>query len=579
MAQAIRIRATIRLAITATRRRSEGTYGTRSKGIAGSSLSRGSTIAAAVPKRALLAVARCCRPAAMLEADAGVTRSTRRRVVSAGLPTAAATGVAAAGTSLSTASANVRTAPLASGVPTGPATGRAGPTPTGRRAAVRCFCFRVFLAMFQPRSVPGATERGREAKASARERRTPWYVERIPGAADPLACASTGLPPRPKRAPLVLSKRDDHPGASGGADGADRPLFGPLHHPGGGALGGGRLLPARSPQPLEAVRERDRPDRGPAHQPLLHSRHAPGGPRAASRLLADLAGPGRHRRRSPGRRHRPLHPLPHLRLRSLPQPCREPRRAVRGLPSLPAPAGVRGDPRVDRPPRAPEARLLADRRRGPGRCRPHRLLPEPDRAPGAAPGCPLRGRCRGPLGGGHRARPLRPLGDLLHQHLGDALRPGTPRAARPDAHRSGRGRLQPVLDRPAPELPRHRPDPRSPRHGPLLPRPLQHPRLDLELRRAGLPGRPLPDLLAAHAGRIGAAAAAARDGGGADARRRRDLSQLPQAPRPGKDGAVIRAPPRIRADRGSGLVRLAGGQWLGAEGGSPPPPQSPHAPG
>src|ERR1017187_10657123 len=105
----------------------------------------------------------------MLEADAGVTRSTRRRAVSAGLPTAAATGVALGGLTSTTSVANVRTAPLASGLPTGPATGRAGATPSGWRAAVRCFCFRVFLAMFQPRSVPGE---------------------------DPLA-------PRPKRVPLV----------------------------------------------------------------------------------------------------------------------------------------------------------------------------------------------------------------------------------------------------------------------------------------------------------------------------------------------------------------------------------------
>src|ERR1035441_2764671 len=69
-----------------------------------------STIDAVVPKRALLTEARCCRLAAMLEADAGVTRSTRRRVLSAGPPAPAAIEVALAGLSSSTAVATIRLA-------------------------------------------------------------------------------------------------------------------------------------------------------------------------------------------------------------------------------------------------------------------------------------------------------------------------------------------------------------------------------------------------------------------------------------------------------------------------------------
>jgi hypothetical protein len=36
----------------------------------------------------------------------------------------------------------------ASGAVAGPADGRAGAAPAGRRLAVRCFCFLVFLAMY-----------------------------------------------------------------------------------------------------------------------------------------------------------------------------------------------------------------------------------------------------------------------------------------------------------------------------------------------------------------------------------------------------------------------------------------------
>jgi hypothetical protein len=64
------------------------------------------------------------------------------------LPALAATGAALGGLTSTTSAATVRLTSPPSGADTGPVTGRTGATPTGRRVAVRCFCFLVFLAMF-----------------------------------------------------------------------------------------------------------------------------------------------------------------------------------------------------------------------------------------------------------------------------------------------------------------------------------------------------------------------------------------------------------------------------------------------
>jgi hypothetical protein len=84
----------------------------------------------------------------MLAADAGVTRSTRRRVDSAGLATPAGAAAAPGRLPSPTAVAVAWLVRAASGAVAGPADGRAGAAPAGRRLAVRCFCFLVFLAMY-----------------------------------------------------------------------------------------------------------------------------------------------------------------------------------------------------------------------------------------------------------------------------------------------------------------------------------------------------------------------------------------------------------------------------------------------